>query len=263
MKITTKPVLMASLLVSALGLAPMAYAADAAPAVEAAPASPHTITGNVGFFTDYVFRGVSYARERGAIQGGFDYSHSSGLFLGIWGSSVEKNAYAGNTLEVDLYGGYAHQFTPDIGINVGFLEFYYPNNNKYSGSTSANTTELNAAVTYKWLTLKHSVAVSKVAGITDTSGTGYTELNFNYQLPIQAINLALHVGHYNFRNVTDGSYTDYLVGVNKDFEIAGSKGWNGGVNFTTTDANDGIYVDATGTYKTADNKVIGFIKRTF
>lgn len=281
MKITTKPLLIASLIASALGFAPMAYAADAAPAVEAAPASPHTFTSNIGLYTDYVFRGISYTRERGALQGGFDYSHSSGLYLGVWASNVEKSALYGNTMEIDLYGGYAHQFTPDLGINVGVLQFYYPNNNKagtYPGfqgnGGSANTTELNAAVTYKWLTLKHSVAVSNFFGVNpgydstnvtgNSRGSGYTELNFNYQLPVQAINLALHVGHQTVRNVSNGlaDYTDFLVGVNKDFEVAGSKGWNAGVNYTTTDASGAWYYDLNG-WKTGDDKVIGFIKRTF
>ena len=284
MKIRTKPLVMGGLLVSVLGLTSMVYAADAepaAPAVDAAaavaaPVSPHTLSSNIGFFTDYTFRGISYTRERGAIQGGFDYSNANGLYAGIWGSNVDKNALYGNTMETDLYGGYVYQINPDVGINVGFLQFLYPNHDKAGATSStpgtggsANTTELNASVTYKWLTLKQSVAVSNFFGLNngydghgDSSGSGYTELNFNYQLPVQAINLALHVGHQTVRGRSIADYTDYLVGINKDFEIAGSKGWNAGVNFTTTDANSTWYVDSTG-FKTGDSRAIGFIKRTF
>lgn len=71
MKIRTKPLVMGGLLVSALGLTSMVYAADAepaAPAVDAAaavaaPVSPHTLSSNIGFFTDYTFRGISYTSE--------------------------------------------------------------------------------------------------------------------------------------------------------------------------------------------------------
>ena len=35
-----------------------AFAQTAAPAAEAAPASPHTLTGNVGLFSSYRFRGI-------------------------------------------------------------------------------------------------------------------------------------------------------------------------------------------------------------
>lgn len=279
MKTTTKSVLLASLLVSTFGMMSAAQAEEAAvtaPAAEAA--SPHSFTSNIGFFTDYVFRGISYARERGAVQGGFDYAHTSGLYAGVWATNVEKNALYGNTVELDLYGGYVHQINPDLALNVGFLQFFYPNNNKpgVAGSkgTSANTTELNAAITYKWLTLKHSYAVTNFFGYNqaylgaalgsgDTRGSGYTELNFNYKLPVQDINLALHVGHQRVENYKGLNYTDYLIGVNKDFAIGSSTGWNGGVNFTSTNANNTLYVDGTGTFKTADDKVIGFIKRTF
>ncbi|MGZ8252529.1 MAG: TorF family putative porin, partial [Methylophilaceae bacterium] len=78
------------------------------------------------------------------------------------------------------------------------------------------------------------------------------------------INLALHVGHQTVRNYSVANYTDFLVGVNKDFSIAQSTGWNAGVNYTTTDANDNWYVVGPNlNYKTGDDKVIAFIKRTF
>lgn len=273
MKTKTKSVLLASLLVSTFGMMSAANAAEEATATVAAAeaTSPHSFSSNIGFFTDYVFRGVSYGRERGAVQGGFDYAHDSGLYAGVWATNVEKDALYGNSAELDVYGGYAHQFTPDLGLNVGFLQFYYPSNNRAGAGAggSANTTELSAAVTYKWLTLKHSYAVTNFFGLNassgasgSTSGSGYTELNFNYKLPVQDINLALHVGHQRVANYTSLNYTDYLVGVNKDFALGSSTGWNGGVNFTTTTADDTLYVYASG-YKTADNKVIGFIKRTF
>ncbi len=251
-----------------------AYAAEAA----AEPASPHTLTSNIGFFSDYVFRGISYARERGAVQGGFDYAHTSGIYLGVWATNVHKDALYGNTVELDLYGGYVHKFTDDLNLNVGFLQFFYPDNDKIAGQ-SANTTELNAALTYKYLTLKHSYAITDFFGVNtrsfgnlaignqttgtgDSKGSGYTELNFNYPLPYQGLNLALHVGHQSVKNYAVANYTDFLIGVNKDFSIANSTGWNAGVNYITTDANDNWYVTANG-FKTGDDKTVVYIKRTF
>lgn len=289
MTYSTKPILMGSIVASALLCLSTAHAEDptaptatpteaAAVAAPAEAVSPHTLTSNIGLFSDYVFRGISYTRERGAVQGGFDYSHSSGLFLGVWASNVNKNALYGNTVELDLYGGYIHQFTPDLSVNVGFLQFYYPDNDKIAGQ-SANTTELNAAVTYKWFTLKHSVAVSDFFGVNtrsfgntaigshttgtgDSKGSGYTELNFNYKLPVQDIYLVLHAGHQSVKNYSVADYTDFLVGINKDFAVASSTGWNAGLNYTTTDANDNWYVDTKG-YETGDDKVTVYIKRTF
>lgn len=265
------------IIAATLGAALTANAyADEAPAAE--PASPHTLSSNIGFFSDYVFRGISYTKLRGAVQGGFDYSHSSGIYLGLWASNVNKDALYGNTVELDIYGGYVHKFTDDLSLNVGFLQFFYPDNDQIANQ-SANTTELNAALTYKYLTLKQSVAVSDFFGINTKSfgntpignhvtgtgnskGSGYTELNFNYPLPYAGLNLALHVGHQTVRNYSVANYTDFLVGVNKDFSIAQSTGWNAGLNYITTDANDDWYVIPNG-FKTGNDKVVAYIKRTF
>jgi len=274
MRTSIKPVLLASLLTTVLSVTFAQAAEDAAAAPAAAPASPHTLSTNIGFFTDYTFRGISYTRERGAVQGGIDYSHSSGLYLGVWGTNVHNAALYGNTVEVDVYGGYIRPLTENLSMNVGFLQFFYPDSNHPGAGTpnkggSPNTTELNAALTYKYFTLKHSYAITNFFGINDrfggdgdTRGSGYTELNFNYKLPVADLNLALHVGRQTVRNYSQANYTDWLVGVNKDFSMAGTTGWNAGLNYTTTDADDSWYVDAKG-WETGNDRVIGYIKRTF
>ena len=272
MSTSIKPVLLASLLTSVLSV-PFVHAAEEAAAPAAAPASPHTLSTNIGFFTDYTFRGISYTKERGAVQGGIDYSHSSGFYLGVWGTNVNNEALYGNTVEVDVYGGYLRPLTENLSMNVGFLQFFYPDSNHPRGDNikggSPNTTELNAAVTYKWFTLKHSYAITNFFGLNDrllgdgdTRGSGYTELNFNYKLPVADLNLALHVGRQTVHNYSQANYTDWLVGVNKDFSIAGTTGWNAGLNYTTTNASDSWYVDAKG-WETGNDRVIGYIKRTF
>ena len=75
--------LIAASVAAALAL-PVAGHAQTAPAA----ASPHTFTGNVGVFSQYIFRGLTQTNRKPALQGGFDYSHSSGFYLGLWGSNV-------------------------------------------------------------------------------------------------------------------------------------------------------------------------------
>ncbi|MFZ9643138.1 MAG: TorF family putative porin, partial [Candidatus Methylopumilus sp.] len=133
---TTSSLLLAGVLSATLMTSVNVRAEEAA---AAAPASPHTFTANVGIFNDYLFRGVSYGKERGAIQGGIDYSHSSGLYLGVWSSSIEKESLAGNTTEIDLYGGYVYPINADLSLNVGFLQFYYPNHKTCADCSSQNT----------------------------------------------------------------------------------------------------------------------------
>ena len=61
-----------------------------------------TSSANVGLFSEYRFRGVKQTDDAPAIQGGFDLSHSSGLYLGNWNSNVE---FGNTSIEMDFYGG--------------------------------------------------------------------------------------------------------------------------------------------------------------
>src|SRR5438128_572638 len=77
---------------SALSL-PMIATAQTAPAPAAAPApAPSPLTGNVALVTDYRFRGISQTFGKPAFQGGFDYAHSSGFYVGNWNSNVNSGA---------------------------------------------------------------------------------------------------------------------------------------------------------------------------
>src|SRR5512140_3616978 len=83
-----QPTRATTLVLALLGLAGTAWAQTAAPAAASAPASPHTVTGNVGITSQYVFRGLTQTDGKPAVQGGFDYAHSSGLYAGTWLSNI-------------------------------------------------------------------------------------------------------------------------------------------------------------------------------
>src|SRR5574337_1152961 len=118
--------------------------AEDAPAAEAT--SPHTFTANVGFVSEYRYRGISQTEKKPALQGGFDYSHESGLYVGTWGSNVSwidnlTDDKAQNSMEWDFYGGYKGTAGP-IGFDVGLLQYYYPGSSvNNSAQPSFNTLE--------------------------------------------------------------------------------------------------------------------------
>ena len=265
----TNSLLLAGVLSATLMTSVNANAADMAAEPAAAPASPHTLTANVGFYTDYVFRGISYAKEKGAIQGGFDYSNTNGLYAGVWGSNVDSDPYAinGNTMEIDLYGGYVHTFNPDLSLNLGALYYYYPNSKKLGNGNSSNSVDLTAALTYKYFTLKYSYMPTKYYGAADSSGSGYVEFNANYPVAqLAGLNLIAHVGHQKVEGSGNSGldYTDWQVGVNKDFAVGSSAGWNAGLSYIDTNADSSLWVYSNDpSFKSGDSKVLGYIKRTF
>lgn len=81
------------------------------------------ISGNVLIGTDYRFRGITQTDEAFTLQGGLDYVHDSGFYMGVWGSNV---AFAGS-LELDPYVGFAGSLNSEIDYDVGVLYYGYPN----------------------------------------------------------------------------------------------------------------------------------------
>src|SRR5262245_17916402 len=85
------------------------------------PASPHTIAGNAGLFSEYRFRGIDQTFGKPALQGGIDYSHTSGFYLGNWNSNVNQGAgFPGGNLEMDFYGGWKNTWG-DWGLDLGAI----------------------------------------------------------------------------------------------------------------------------------------------
>jgi len=75
----------------AAAFAGSAWAQTPAPAPAAAAPAPEpdwTFTGNVGLYSQYVFRGISQTNEKPALQGGFDLGHKSGFYVGTWASNI-------------------------------------------------------------------------------------------------------------------------------------------------------------------------------
>ena len=113
------------LTLSAIALAAAATLSSGTALAQApAPAPDFTITGNFGITSDYRFRGLQQTDGDPAFQGGFDIAHSSGLYIGTWGSNVSSWAAGPATstkLEIDLYGGYKTSVA-DVGVDVGVLQ---------------------------------------------------------------------------------------------------------------------------------------------
>lgn len=219
----------------------LAAAATPGLALAADPPPEHTVTGNVGLFSQYIFRGLTQTDREPAIQGGFDYAHSSGLYAGTWASNIswlKENASTfaggavipggtygrGGSLEWDFYGGYKMSFG-DFGLDVGTLYYWYPG--KISPATQAlnapfdvpkaDTWEGYVGGSWKWVTAKLSYSLmDKTFGVNDSDGTLYLDLSANVPLgdfakELTGFTVNLHWGWQKFRG-TDGRNTFFAVG---------------------------------------------------
>jgi uncharacterized protein (TIGR02001 family) len=197
----------------------------AADAPAAAPVSPHTFTGNVMLASEYLYRGIAQTNGKPAIQGGFDYSHASGFYVGTWGSNISWLSDIGSgisaPIELDVYGGFKNTFGGgDFNYDVGVLTYNYPGTYP-SGFVKPDTTEIYGALGWKWLTAKYSYVVSShIFGFStptggDTRGSGYIDLTGTFDLG-NGWGVTAHAGHQTIKDFGDASYSDYKLGITKD-----------------------------------------------
>ena len=203
-------------------LAPTALAAALAAAAGGAQAE---ISGNVTLATDYRFRGVSQTDRQMALQGGLDWSHASGFYVGTWASNVDSNFFSGTStdpqLEWDLYVGYSGEIG-GLGYDVGIIRYVYP------GYDDANTTEIHVGVSYG---VSDSVSVGadlyyspELGFVGSNDSAWYFVVSGEVALP-QGFTLSASVGR-SFGEAFDGAdsdpdtdydaYTDWSIGISKD-----------------------------------------------
>lgn len=203
--------LKSTLLVSALALSGAAFAQTAA---SAAPAPDYTLSFNVGAVTDYRYRGISQSRKKAALQGGIDFAHSSGFYLGTWATTIKWVKDGGGNAggEFDFYGGYKGT-AGAIGYDFGILTYQYPD---HSLAISPNTTEIYGAGTYGPVTLKYSHATTNLFGFADSKNSYYLDLSAFFDLG-DGWSLTPHIGYQKVKNNSASSYTDYALTLGKDF----------------------------------------------
>ncbi len=230
------------LLVALLG------ALSAAPVLAAdEPASAFTPSANVSIVSNYLYRGISQTGENPALQGGFDLAHSSGVYVGVWGSSISWISDAGLATnagtEFDTYFGYKGT-AGSVGYDVGYLRYNYPGTYG-AGVAKADTDEIYVAATYSIVTAKVSYALGDTFGTTKAQGTTYMELNAAYPIGETGYALSAHYGMQAYKGETadaakaagnDLTYSDYKVGVTKDFS-----GYVVGLAYSSTNADESAY----------------------
>lgn len=237
-----KKTLLATLLASAIAAPAMAQTAAS---TADATAEPSPLTANLGLFSSYRFRGIDQTYGKPALQGGVDYTHSSGFYVGNWNSNVKSGAgFPDGNLEMDFYGGYKTTFG-DFGLDVGGILYYYPGSNARTLDARANAgavknKELYVGGSWKFLSVKYFYSIDDYFSLRgwdtngstgkSTRGTSYLDFAANYDLG-DGWGINGHVGHLYAKNMRKGSYTDWKVGVTKDIS-----GWVVGLSYIDTNA---------------------------
>jgi uncharacterized protein (TIGR02001 family) len=228
MKTLQKTAISAAAVALLAGMSSVAFAADEPAAPEVSP-----ITANVTVASNYIYRGLTQTNNKPAIQGGFDYAHESGFYIGNWNSSISWISDAYNAvpasalpsktapsttapIEMDFYAGFKKELIGEgFASDIGVLQYYYPTSGlggvqtqafvtanplmRQTSGTNPSTTELYVAQNFTFGPVtgfgKFSYAVSNLFGIQKSAGSFYPDLTANYDTGFYGITVNAHVGY--------------------------------------------------------------------
>jgi len=179
-------------------LTPITVAAAIAAGTLAMPMTASAdLSGNIGIHSKYVLRGIFEENDNTAVQGGLDYSHDSGLYVGWWFSNLgytydadnfPDSDYTGNGVENDLYAGFAGE-AGGIGYDIGLIQYVYLN------VDDSDLTELTATLSLGGGYVGFQYLLND--GWWGNSGDTYWKAGYAFDLP-KDFGLAFDLGWYTY-----------------------------------------------------------------
>ncbi len=169
-----------------------------------------SFSASVKFASDYIFNGYTQTDGLPALQGSFDWSHSTGAFAGVWASNVASGL---GGIEIDYYAGYNMKLTDKLGVSLTALYYHYPNGDSAEPDSGWESyADIKAAVSYDagfasfGATYNHGFSKSYEDGIV---------LSASVPLPMDQLPLPVTLlGNGGYKAFEGGnSYTWYHLGV--------------------------------------------------
>jgi uncharacterized protein (TIGR02001 family) len=214
-------------------LALAALAVGASAYAQEAKTTDLSVTLDLTYVTDYVFRGATLAGA--SFQPSVEAAYGD-FYAGVWHSdaiSGTNTAGIGDS-ETDFYAGYGFAVTEKISIDVGATRYVY------SGGSSGDTTEAYAGLSFDVL-LSPSVYYYYDFDLEISSYIG----SIGYSLPVESIGTSLDfsgsVGYIQRSGLNGDDYTYGSVGVSVPYKLSDTATLTAGVQYilNDTDALDG------------------------
>lgn len=145
-------------------------------------------SGNIGYVSDYFFRGIYQTTS--SASAGLDYDFGSGLAVGIWAADVDEG------IEYDIYGSFSGE-VGELGYSIGFTQY------EYTDDWDDTYSEVNLGLSYGPLSIEYSV------GEYDGFGTpvDYTFTGVTLE------NKGAYITFGSFGDEAEGSYTEVGYGM--------------------------------------------------
>ncbi|MDX1500762.1 MAG: TorF family putative porin [Thermoanaerobaculia bacterium] len=152
--------------------------------VLAAPGAGHAsgLSAEVTAASDFVFRGFSHSDTEPVVQAGVRYRHRSGLFGGLWASTVEFPPEAGRgdgpDAEVHAFAGYAGAWGEEWSWSGTAIRY------EYTGADPAlDLSYSEAQVALEWRQLVQLTAAWTPGFLGSDRSALFVEMSGRYPLP--------------------------------------------------------------------------------
>ena len=146
-----------------------------------------SIEANVGFTTDYIWRGMTQNSGDTSFSGGVDMSTDSGFYAGTWVGDI---TWDGASYELDVYGGYAGE-AGAMSYDVGYIQYMYPDK-----TTDADFGEVYVTLGTGPVSVSYYYEVDNDDGSVDSGDNTYLSLDYGMDLS-DDWGLSLHYGVYD------------------------------------------------------------------
>jgi uncharacterized protein (TIGR02001 family) len=180
----------------------------------AASGASAQLSATASVLSDYRYRGISLSQERPAAQFGLAWDDPSGVYAGLFASSVQFALSPGRELQIASYAGYARRFASGWSAEVG-AEY-----STFTGPGSYDYAEAYVGVAGEQLSARLYFAPRYFGR---DSGAFYAEINGTQALS-DRLRLVAHAGmlvnrgNYMLYGPTDRRLLDGRLGVAVDIE---------------------------------------------
>jgi len=186
------------------------------------------LSANVAATSNYLWRGVSQTGDAAAISGGIDYANDSGFYAGTWVSNVDFDDDA--SYELDFYLGFSGQISEDVGYDVGYIYYAYPDSAEVDSTNEYDFGEIYGGLNYSYFSVTAYYGVNNDDGAEFADSSLYLSGDAEFEVA-DGLTLALHVGSYDYDKDNGEDYVDYGVSLSKD-------GFTFGLSDTDLDNDD-------------------------
>ncbi|TKB56560.1 TorF family putative porin [Ferrimonas aestuarii] len=173
------------------------------------------LDANVGLTSNYLFRGLTQTDDGVALQGGIDYSHDSGIYVGTWASNVDFGD--DTSYEIDFYGGYAGA-AGELSYDLGYVYYAYPDAGANGESADIDFGEAYLHLGWKYVGVSIIYATNTDDGAEAYDSALYYEGNFNYPIS-DSLSVGIAVGQQDFDKDNAEDYLNYNLSLTKTTEL--------------------------------------------